>query len=139
MKSKKSDSANGTNSQPATKKLNTAEAYELEAQKVQDKINDLRNVMKQEKILKMKEQSNSMANHWRSSTKNKQIYGYSDMVLDHYSKVSTTDGSNPPSSQLKQRAVKTEKENGEKVVTKGLNIKQKPSQQIQNAIESNFK
>ena len=94
--------------------------------------------MKQEKILKMKEQSNSISNHWRSSTKNKQIFGYSDMVLEHYSKGSTTDDSNPPSSQLKQRPVKTDKENGDKIVTKGLNIKSKQSQPTKNAIEINF-
>ena len=137
-KNRKSDSANGTNKQPMQKKLTAAETFELEGQKVQDQINELKNVMKQEKILKMKEQTNSINNHWRSSTKNKQIYGYSDMVLEHYSKVSTTDGSNPPSSQLKQRPVKVDKENGDKIVTKGLNIKQKPSPPYKNAIESNL-
>lgn len=60
------------------------------------------------------------------------------MVLDHYSKESTNAGSNPPSSQMQKRAKAKDKENGDKVVTKGLNIKPKSAQNAANPIEANF-
>lgn len=60
------------------------------------------------------------------------------MVLDHYSKESTTDGSKPPSVQMKQRVPAQGKENGDKIITKGLNVKKKAPQQNSASIETNF-
>jgi hypothetical protein len=69
---------------------------------------------------------------------NKQIYGYSDMVLEHYSKESESAHSNPQSAQIKKRVISQGNENADKIVTKGLNIKNKPASIHPNSISSNF-
>lgn len=58
------------------------------------------------------------------------------MVLEHYNKDTVSEYSNPQSAQVQQRISKG-KENEGKVVTKGLNIKKKSSQES-NGIEANF-
>jgi hypothetical protein len=120
----------------AGKKLLPSQLLELQADKKELELNELRKKMREEQKLKFKEHTKTKPNHWRSSTNKKQIYGYSDMVLDHYTKESDGTQSNPQSAQLKQRNISRQSDVSGKVITNGLSIKKKdiPSTNI----EANF-
>lgn len=121
---------------PVQKKLLPSQLLELEAQKREQELYELRKQMREEQKIKLTEHAKTKPNHWRSSTNKKQIYGYSDMVLDHYAKESDGTQSNPQSAQLKERNSSSQSNVSGKVITKGLSIKKKdiPSTNI----EANF-
>lgn len=115
------------------KVLKPSEMLEIEANRKEEQLNQLRKAMIEERKLKMKNVPNS---HWRSATNKKKIYGYSDMVMEHYSKESTNDGSSLPSAQSVRSVGKTGKEN----ITQGLKL-EKPTSftPVPNQLENNFK
>lgn len=91
----------------------------MEAIKREQELNELRKKMREEQQLKFKEHTKSQGNHWRSATNNQKIYGYSDMVLDHYTKESNESYSNPQSAQLKKRIqISKGKNNSGKIISK---------------------
>ena len=120
------------------RKLKPSEMLEIEAKRKEEQLIELRKAMQRERQLKMKNQSKN-GNHWRSATNKKKLFGYSDMVLDHYSKESTTDGSNLPSSQSNRSKAsnkaknRSQKEN----ITQGLQLNKAPKTK-NNSIVSNF-
>ena len=140
LKSRKVDSSSkqraGSRGQ---KKLLPSQILELEAKKREEELNNLRKQMRQEQQMKFKEHAKTNSNHWRSSTKKKQIHGYSDMVLEHFTKEGEVSHSNPQSAQVKHRVSSSKgKENKDKIVTQGLNIKKKQPQNNSTSIEANF-
>lgn len=118
------------------KKLLPSQLLELEAKKREEELNNLRRKMREDQQQKFQEHLTTKPTHWRSSTKNKQIHGYSDMVLEHFNKDSNSEYSNPQSAQPKKRVDSKGKENNGRIMTKGLNIKKNPTPSTN--IESNF-
>lgn len=127
----------GRKGKPQKQPLLPSQLLELEAEKREKELIELRKKIREDQQLKFKQQSQSNGNHWRSATKNKKLHGYSDMVREHYQNESNPSYSNPQSAQVKKRV--NSKQSEGRIMPKGLNIKNSGSKPLQNSsIESNF-
>ncbi|CAI2367554.1 unnamed protein product [Moneuplotes crassus] len=126
-------------SKPANKKLLPSQILELEAQRREQELIELRKKMREDQQRKFKQNAEANGNHWKSGTKSQKLHGYAGHVGDQWAKGTDLSYSNPQSAQLHKRAGSRQSTGEGQIIHKGLNIKNsKQSTGNQISIESNF-